>query len=77
MTGVFNGMPLHQLQSMGPNNQDRRFKSLPPAESLPRNEPLGGYIFVCNNDTMEDDLRRRLFGECTLIGLDVMGHMSQ
>ncbi|GAQ80717.1 hypothetical protein KFL_000600340 [Klebsormidium nitens] len=47
---------------MGPNNQDRRFKSLPPAESLPRNEPLGGYIFVCNNDTMEDDLRRRLFG---------------
>ncbi|XP_031495810.1 B2 protein [Nymphaea colorata] len=41
---------------------DKRFKTLPPSESLPRGEQLGGYIFVCNNDTMEDDLRRQLFG---------------
>lgn len=41
---------------------DKRFKTLPPSESLPRTETLGGYIFVCNNDTMEDDLRRQLFG---------------
>uniref|UniRef100_A0A0C9RQE3 TSA: Wollemia nobilis Ref_Wollemi_Transcript_2327_1423 transcribed RNA sequence n=1 Tax=Wollemia nobilis TaxID=56998 RepID=A0A0C9RQE3_9CONI len=41
---------------------DKRFKTLPPSESLPRNETLGGYIFVCNNDTMQDDLKRLLFG---------------
>jgi len=44
------------------NNLDKRFKTLPPSESLPRNETLGGYIFVCNNDTMQDDLKRQLFG---------------
>ncbi|KAL6509169.1 hypothetical protein OROGR_022479 [Orobanche gracilis] len=32
------------------------------AETLPRNEVLGGYIFVCNNDTMQEDLKRQLFG---------------
>ncbi|KAJ1419292.1 putative B2 protein-like [Sesbania bispinosa] len=26
---------------------DKRFKTLPPSESLPRNETIGGYIFVC------------------------------
>jgi len=41
---------------------DKRFKTLPPAESLPRHEALGGYIFVCNNDTMQEDLKRQLFG---------------
>ncbi|XP_008806498.1 B2 protein-like [Phoenix dactylifera] len=41
---------------------DKRFKTLPPSESLPRNEAVGGYIFVCNNDTMEENLRRQLFG---------------
>ncbi|KAI5063804.1 hypothetical protein GOP47_0020474 [Adiantum capillus-veneris] len=41
---------------------DRKFKTLPPAESLSRNETLGGYIFVCNNDTMQEDLKRQLFG---------------
>lgn len=25
-------------------------------------EPLGGFIFVCNNDTMAEDLDRQLFG---------------
>ncbi|KAG9444306.1 hypothetical protein H6P81_015646 [Aristolochia fimbriata] len=40
----------------------RWYKTLPPVEMLPRNEVLGGYIFVCNNDTMQDDLRRELFG---------------
>jgi hypothetical protein len=44
------------------NSLDKRFKTLPPSESLPRNETLGGYIFVCNNDTMQDDLKRQLFG---------------
>ncbi|KAG6473001.1 B2 protein-like [Zingiber officinale] len=41
---------------------DKRFKSLPPAEALPRNEAIGGYIFVCNNETMPENLRLQLFG---------------
>ncbi|CAL9760528.1 unnamed protein product [Musa acuminata subsp. burmannicoides] len=41
---------------------DKRFKTLPATEMLPRNEVLGGYIFVCNNDTMHEDLKRQLFG---------------
>lgn len=41
---------------------DKRFKTLPATETLPRNEVLGGYIFVCNNDTMQEDLKRQLFG---------------
>ncbi|XP_048600657.1 uncharacterized protein LOC125580346 [Brassica napus] len=44
------------------NAVDKRFKTLPASETLPRNEVLGGYIFVCNNDTMEEDLKRHLFG---------------
>ncbi|KAG5593431.1 hypothetical protein H5410_043945 [Solanum commersonii] len=44
------------------NGVDKRFKTLPPAESLPRNETVGGYIFVCNNDTMAENLKRELFG---------------
>lgn len=43
-------------------SSDKRFKTLPPSESLPKNETVGGYIFVCNNDTMEENLRRQLFG---------------
>jgi hypothetical protein len=49
----------------GSNNSsavDKRFKTLPTSEMLPRNEVLGGYIFVCNNDTMQEDLKRQLFG---------------
>ncbi|XP_062232339.1 B2 protein-like [Phragmites australis] len=41
---------------------DKRFKSLPASEALPRGEAVGGYIFVCNNDTMEENLKRQLFG---------------
>ncbi|XP_073387411.1 uncharacterized protein [Physcomitrium patens] len=26
------------------------------------NEPLGGFIFMCNNETMPEDLERQLFG---------------
>jgi len=44
------------------NGNDKRFKTLPAAEILPRNEVLGGYIFVCNNDTMQENLKRQLFG---------------
>ncbi|KAI0505004.1 hypothetical protein KFK09_015961 [Dendrobium nobile] len=44
------------------NIADKRFKTLPSTEMLPRNEILGGYIFVCNNDTMQEDLKRQLFG---------------
>ena len=47
------------------NVADKRFKTLPSTEMLPRNEVLGGYIFVCNNDTMQDDLKRQLFGTLT------------
>uniref|UniRef100_A0A0V0I1R2 Putative B2 protein-like n=1 Tax=Solanum chacoense TaxID=4108 RepID=A0A0V0I1R2_SOLCH len=46
----------------GNNSVDKRFKTLPAAETLPKNEVLGGYIFVCNNDTMQEDLKRLLFG---------------
>ncbi|KAJ4831133.1 hypothetical protein Tsubulata_000664 [Turnera subulata] len=45
---------------------DKRFKTLPATETLPRNEVLGGYIFVCNNDTMQEDLKRQLFGKLKL-----------
>ncbi|CAA7402505.1 unnamed protein product [Spirodela intermedia] len=41
---------------------DKRFKTLPASEALPRSEAIGGYIFVCNNDTMQENLRRQLFG---------------
>ncbi|XP_016441989.1 DCD domain-containing protein NRP-B [Nicotiana tabacum] len=41
---------------------EKRFKTLPASESLPRNETVGGYIFVCNNDTMHENLKRELFG---------------
>lgn len=41
---------------------DKRFKTLPPSEALPRHETIGGYIFVCNNDTMAENLKRQLFG---------------
>ncbi|KAF5746930.1 B2 protein [Tripterygium wilfordii] len=44
------------------NAVEKRFKTLPATETLPRNEVLGGYIFVCNNDTMQEDLKRQLFG---------------
>ncbi|PIA34769.1 hypothetical protein AQUCO_03700203v1 [Aquilegia coerulea] len=44
------------------NSVDKRFKTLPASEALPRNEVVGGYIFVCNNDTMEENLKRQLFG---------------
>lgn len=47
------------------NGSDKRFKTLPPSESLPRNETVGGYIFVCNNDTMQENLKRELFGMCS------------
>lgn len=53
-------------ESNNSNAADKRFKTLPAAETLPRNEVLGGYIFVCNNDTMQEDLKRQLFGVCTL-----------
>ncbi|CAA7031435.1 unnamed protein product [Microthlaspi erraticum] len=41
---------------------EKRFKTLPASECLPKSEVLGGYIFVCNNDTMLEDLKRQLFG---------------
>jgi hypothetical protein len=41
---------------------NKRFKTLPASEALPRGEAVGGYIFVCNNDTMDENLRRELFG---------------
>ncbi|XP_038997966.1 B2 protein-like [Hibiscus syriacus] len=44
------------------NAVDKRFRTLSASETLPRNEVLGGYIFVCNNDTMQEDLKRQLFG---------------
>ncbi|XP_021812965.1 B2 protein-like [Prunus avium] len=49
-------------QQQSNTSHDKWHKSLPQAEMLPRNEVLGGYIFVCNNETMQEDLHRQLFG---------------
>ncbi len=32
-------------------------------------EPLGGFIFVCNNDTMSEDFERHLFGKVLPLSL--------
>lgn len=74
-TGKYNGNS-HVVKELNINNNstnndnanannvlDKRFKTLPATETLPRNEVLGGYIFVCNNDTMQEDLKRQLFGK--------------
>ncbi|KAH9726057.1 VPS9 domain-containing protein [Citrus sinensis] len=60
----FNDMPSRNLSvKMHPATDHHKwYKTLPPGEMLPRNEVLGGYIFVCNNETMQEDLRRQLFG---------------
>ncbi|KAK9272801.1 hypothetical protein L1049_003179 [Liquidambar formosana] len=66
----YTGNNHNNKESNGNNNEnvnsngavDKRFKTLPSTETLPRNEVLGGYIFVCNNDTMQEDLKRQLFG---------------
>ncbi|RLN24695.1 B2 protein-like [Panicum miliaceum] len=54
----------HAKNEGGGNNAaaEKRFKTLPASEALPRGEAVGGYIFVCNNDTMDENLRRELFG---------------
>lgn len=55
-------------ENLNTNNAvDKRFKTLPLTETLPRDEVLGGYIFVCNNDTMQEDLKRQLFGKLDFI----------
>lgn len=63
---MVNNHNINNTSNCGNNNinnvADRRFKTLPSTEMLPRNEVLGGYIFVCNNDTMQEDLKRQLFG---------------
>ncbi|PAN30473.1 hypothetical protein PAHAL_5G284500 [Panicum hallii] len=61
------GKKKHAKNEGGGNNNgaaaaDKRFKTLPASEALPRGEAVGGYIFVCNNDTMDENLRRELFG---------------
>ncbi|PWA79971.1 DCD (Development and Cell Death) domain protein [Artemisia annua] len=70
--GKNNGNKKNNNSNVGGNNSenkdknsavvDKRFKTLPASESLPRNETVGGYIFVCNNDTMQENLKRELFG---------------
>lgn len=49
---------------------DKKFKTLPPSESLPRNETIGGYVFVCNNDTMQENLKRELFGMSLILVIE-------
>ncbi|KAJ8531453.1 hypothetical protein K7X08_026887 [Anisodus acutangulus] len=56
-----NGSNNNSESTNGNNAADKRL-TLPAAETLPRNEVLGGYIFVCNNDTMQEDLKHQLFG---------------
>ncbi|XBI85429.1 hypothetical protein VPH35_093569 [Triticum aestivum] len=64
--GAADGKKKHAKNERGDSNHgaasEKRFKTLPASEALPRNEPIGGYIFVCNNDTMEENLKRQLFG---------------
>lgn len=68
--GALDGKKKHAKNEGGNNNNsnnhgaasEKRFKTLPASEALPRNEAIGGYIFVCNNDTMEENLKRQLFG---------------
>jgi hypothetical protein len=55
----------------GSSAVDKRFKTLPTSEMLPKNEVLGGYIFVCNNDTMQEDLKRQLFGMSFFLDLAI------
>ncbi|KAE9597824.1 hypothetical protein Lal_00013893 [Lupinus albus] len=50
------------VENNNDSNNNKKYKTLPLAESLPRNETIGGYIFVCNNDTMTENLKRELFG---------------
>ncbi|XP_062213094.1 B2 protein-like [Phragmites australis] len=52
----------NESNNAGGAGADKRFKTLPASEALPRGEAVGGYIFVCNNDTMDENLRRELFG---------------
>lgn len=60
----------NNIENANSNNAvDKRFKTLPATETLPRNEVLGGYIFVCNNDTMQEDLKRQLFGNLLFFNL--------
>uniref|UniRef100_A0A0E0L6L0 DCD domain-containing protein n=1 Tax=Oryza punctata TaxID=4537 RepID=A0A0E0L6L0_ORYPU len=40
----------------------KKRQQLPASESVPKEAAIGGYIFVCNKETMEENLRRRLFG---------------
>ncbi|XP_042505803.1 B2 protein-like [Macadamia integrifolia] len=56
------GKKINNNNSSSKNSTDKKFKTLPPSESLPRNETIGGYIFVCNNETMQENLQRLLFG---------------
>ncbi|KAL6135915.1 hypothetical protein ACLB2K_068140 [Fragaria x ananassa] len=63
----FSNKETNNISNNNNNNEagnvvEKRFKTLPATETLPRNEVLGGYIFVCNNDTMQEDLKRQLFG---------------
>ncbi|XP_052154403.1 B2 protein-like [Oryza glaberrima] len=50
--------------SSNDNKMSSRLKKsqLPASESVPKEEAIGGYIFVCNNETMEENLKRQLFG---------------
>jgi hypothetical protein len=70
--GAVDGKKKHAKNDNNNNHgaaSEKRFKTLPASEALPRNEPIGGYIFVCNNDTMEENLKRQLFGTITILGL--------
>ena len=42
----------------------------------PLDEPLSGYIFVCNNESMDEDLKRHLFGTKGICFLEDVGGMK-
>ncbi|TXG53502.1 hypothetical protein EZV62_022671 [Acer yangbiense] len=61
-TSLMRNLSLMKMQHINDQTVQKWYKTLPPGEMLPRNEVLGGYIFVCNNETMQEDLHRQLFG---------------
>ena len=56
---------------------DKQYKTLPPAEMLPRNEVLGGFICVCNKETMQEDAHHQLFGNFSNLFVIVPIDISQ
>lgn len=47
----------------------------PTCDAPPLQGALGGYIFVCNNETMDEDMKRDVFGEFCRFRWDLSSHL--